>query len=74
MASRLARFGRDEHARCSALDCIDWALAGLLVTLPLYGGFQGTAAMQFVEKAVWIERFNITTTWALMAFRFGSYP
>jgi len=36
------------------------ALAGLLVTLPLYGGFQtGTAAMQFVEKAVWIERFNI---------------
>jgi len=31
-----------------------------LVTLPLYGGFQlGTAAMQFVEKSVWIERFNV---------------
>jgi NADH-quinone oxidoreductase subunit M len=31
-----------------------------LVTLPLYGGFKiDTAAMQFVEKSVWIERFNV---------------
>jgi hypothetical protein len=31
-----------------------------MVTLPLYGGFElGTAAMQFVEKAPWIERFNV---------------
>jgi len=31
-----------------------------LVTLPLYDGFKlGTAAMQFVEKAPWIERFNV---------------
>ena len=29
-------------------------------SLPLYDGFKlGTAAMQFVEKADWIERFNI---------------
>ncbi len=36
------------------------ALAGFLVTLPLYSGFQlGTADMQFVEKAAWIESFNI---------------
>ena len=36
------------------------ALAGFLVTLPLYSGFQlGTAEMQFVEKAPWIESFNI---------------
>jgi NADH-quinone oxidoreductase subunit M len=32
----------------------------LLVTLPLYDGFKlGTAAMQFVEKTTWIERFNV---------------
>ena len=36
------------------------ALAGFLVTLPLYSGFQlGTADMQFVEKAAWIDSFNI---------------
>ena len=52
--------GRDEHARAVRWIALIGALAGLLVTLPLYGGFQtGTAAMQFVEKAVWIERFNI---------------
>ena len=51
---------RDEHARAVRWIALIGALAGLLVTLPLYGGFQtGTAAMQFVEKAVWIERFNI---------------
>jgi NADH-quinone oxidoreductase subunit M len=36
------------------------ALAGFLVTIPLYSGFQlGTADMQFVEKAAWIDSFNI---------------
>ena len=36
------------------------AIVSLLVTVPLYDGFQlGTAAMQFVEKAPWIERFNV---------------
>ncbi|XAH22231.1 NADH-quinone oxidoreductase subunit M [Xylophilus sp. GW821-FHT01B05] len=40
------------------------ALAGsilsLLVTVPLYQGFRlGTAAMQFVERHTWVERFNI---------------
>jgi len=36
------------------------ALLGLLVTLPLYDGFKlGTAAMQFVEKTIWIESFNV---------------
>ncbi|MFN4030490.1 MAG: NADH-quinone oxidoreductase subunit M [Acidovorax temperans] len=56
----LLALGRDEHARVVRWIALIGALAGLLVTLPLYGGFQtGTAAMQFVEKAVWIERFNI---------------
>jgi NADH-quinone oxidoreductase subunit M len=36
------------------------AIASLLVTLPLISGFQlGTSEMQFVEKASWIERFNV---------------
>ncbi|WP_312303792.1 NADH-quinone oxidoreductase subunit M [Pulveribacter sp.] len=36
------------------------ALIGLAVTVPLMSGFDSTsAAMQFVEKAVWIERFSI---------------
>jgi NADH-quinone oxidoreductase subunit M len=36
------------------------ALVSLLVTLPLYGQFEThSAAMQFVEKAPWIERFNV---------------
>lgn len=36
------------------------AVLGLLVTLPLYTGFDTTTAqMQFVEKASWIPTFNI---------------
>ena len=36
------------------------AVAGLLVTFPLYTGFDMTTpAMQFVELAAWIPRFNI---------------
>jgi NADH-quinone oxidoreductase subunit M len=36
------------------------SVVSLAVTVPLYTSFTlGTAAMQFVEKSVWIERFNI---------------
>ncbi len=36
------------------------SVVSFLITLPLYSGFQlGTSAMQFVEKAPWIERFNV---------------
>ena len=36
------------------------AIAGFLVTIPLVTGFQaGTSAMQFVELAPWIPRFNV---------------
>ncbi len=36
------------------------SLAGLLVTLPLISGFDGgSAAMQFTEKALWIQRLNV---------------
>jgi len=35
------------------------SLLGLLVTLPLYAGFEAAqAGLQFVEKAAWIERLN----------------
>ncbi len=56
----LLALGRDEHARAVRWIALVGAVVGFLVTLPLYGGFEtGTAAMQFVEKAAWIERFNI---------------
>ena len=56
----LLAFGRDEHANAVRWIALVGALAGLAVTIPLYTGFEvGSAAMQFVEKSVWIERFNI---------------
>jgi NADH-quinone oxidoreductase subunit M len=55
----LLALGRDEHARVVRWIALIGALAGLLVTLPLYTGFQlGTAAMQFVELLPWMDRFN----------------
>ena len=56
----LLAFGRDDQARVVRWLALLGALIGFLVTLPLYSGFKlGTAAMQFVEKASWIERFNV---------------
>jgi NADH-quinone oxidoreductase subunit M len=56
----LLALGRDEQARSVRWIALIGAVASFLVTLPLYGGFKlGTAAMQFVEKTSWIERFNV---------------
>lgn len=56
----LLAVGRDEHSRAVRWIALIGAVIGLLVTLPLYDGFKlGTAAMQFVEKTTWIERFNV---------------
>ena len=56
----LLALGRDEHARAVRWFALIGAVASLLVTLPLYGGFDTTtSAMQFVEKAPWIDRFNV---------------
>ena len=56
----LLAFGRDENAKVVRWVALIGALAGLLATVPLYDAFQlGTPAMQFVEKAPWIERFNV---------------
>ena len=56
----LLALGRDSQARAVRWLALVGSIASFLVTLPLYAGFQlGTSAMQFVEKASWIERFNV---------------
>ena len=56
----LLALGRDEQAPMVRWIALVGAIAGLIVTVPLYTGFKlGTAAMQFVEKAPWIERFSV---------------
>ncbi|MEY3520064.1 MAG: NADH-quinone oxidoreductase subunit, partial [Pseudomonadota bacterium] len=56
----LLAFGRDSQAGAVRWLALVGAIASLLVTLPLISGFQlGTSEMQFVEKSMWIERFNV---------------
>jgi NADH-quinone oxidoreductase subunit M len=56
----LLALGRDDQANSVRWVALIGALVSLLVTLPLYGQFDThSAAMQFVENAPWIERFNI---------------
>lgn len=56
----LLALNRQEQAGLVRWLALVGALVGLAVTVPLYTGFEiGSAAMQFVEKALWIERFNI---------------
>ncbi|RJP71064.1 MAG: NADH-quinone oxidoreductase subunit M [Comamonadaceae bacterium] len=56
----LLALGRDDQAHVVRWVALVGAVAGLAVTVPLYSGFElGTAAMQFVEKAVWIEHFKV---------------
>ena len=56
----LLAVGRDEHAGTVRAIALVGALVSLLVTLPLITGFNtSTAAMQFVEKTAWIDRFNL---------------
>ncbi len=56
----LLAFGREEQARAVRWLALIGSLVGLAVTVPLYTGFDNsTAAAQFVEKAMWIERFNV---------------
>jgi len=56
----LLALGRDDQVKAVRWFALVGSLAAFLVTLPLYTGFQiGTAEMQFVEKSIWIERFNV---------------
>jgi len=52
--------GSEKNAREARVIAFIGALAGFLVTLPLFAEFDvATSAMQFVEDAPWIERYNI---------------
>jgi NADH-quinone oxidoreductase subunit M len=56
----LLAMGRDDQARTVRWLALIGSLASFLVTIPLYTRFDTTtSAMQFVEKAPWIERFNV---------------
>ena len=56
----LLALGRDDQARAVRWVALIGAVVSFLVTLPLYSSFQlDTSSMQFVEKAPWIERFNV---------------
>src|SRR5262252_369582 len=51
---------RDQDAPAARWLALVGAIAGFVVTLPLYLGFRlGTAEMQFVETIEWIPRFNV---------------
>ena len=71
----LLALGRDEHARAVRWLALVGALAGLAVTLPLFQGFDNsTAAAQFVEKSMWIERFNVNYHLGLDGLSFWFVP
>ena len=56
----LLALGRESQAQLVRWIALIGSLISFLVTLPLYQGFRlGTPAMQFVEKAPWIPRFNV---------------
>ena len=52
--------GNDRNAPLARIIALVGAVLGLLVTIPLYTGFDRmTSAMQFVEMKNWISHFNI---------------
>ncbi|MBE7368647.1 NADH-quinone oxidoreductase subunit M [Ramlibacter pallidus] len=56
----LLALGRDDQARTVRWIALIGSVISFLVTLPLYARFdRSTAAMQFVERQPWIDRFNV---------------
>ena len=56
----LLAIGRDQNAGTVRAVALVGAIVSFLVTIPLITGFdRSTAAMQFVEKLSWIDRFNV---------------
>ncbi|MDQ2139637.1 NADH-quinone oxidoreductase subunit M [Alcaligenaceae bacterium A4P071] len=52
--------GRDDRPGFTRGLALVGAIVSFLVTIPIYTGFdETTAAMQFVERANWIESFNV---------------
>src|SRR3954462_7594972 len=71
----LLALGRDDQARTVRWIALIGAIVSFLVTLPLYGQFDtSTAAMQFVEKAPWIARFNVSYHLGLDGLSFWFVP
>ncbi|MEC5396473.1 NADH-quinone oxidoreductase subunit M [Uliginosibacterium sp. H1] len=53
--------GKDRNAPVARIIALLTALAGFLITIPLYTGFDTTQAnMQFLEVHPWIQYFNIS--------------
>jgi len=56
----LLALGRDDNPNASRWLALVGAIASFLVTIPLITGFNnGSAALQFTENMLWIERFNV---------------
>jgi len=56
----LLAVGRDEQAGVVRAVALVGAVSSFFVTIPLITGFdQTTAALQYVERLPWIERFNV---------------
>ena len=56
----LLALGRDDQPNMVRWLALIGSVVSFLITLPLYGQFDtASAAMQFVEKASWIDRFNV---------------
>jgi NADH-quinone oxidoreductase subunit M len=56
----LLALGRDDQPHVVRWVALIGAIISFLVTLPLYAQFDNASvALQFVEKASWIERFNV---------------
>ena len=71
----LLALGRDEHAQSVRWIALVGAIVSLLVTVPLFNGFDtASSAMQFVEKAPWIERFNVNYHLGLDGISFWFVP
>ena len=52
--------GSDRNAPLARMLALAGAIAGLVVAIPLWTGFDvAQSAMQFVELKTWIPRFNI---------------
>src|SRR6188768_1333215 len=71
----LLALGRDDQARSVRWMALVGAIVSFLITLPLYGAFDvTTSAMQFVEKAPWIDRFNVNYHLGLDGISFWFVP
>jgi NADH-quinone oxidoreductase subunit M len=71
----LLALGRDDQPAAVRWVALIGAVISFLLTLPLYGQFDtASAGMQFVEKALWIARFNVNYQLGLDGISFWFVP